>query len=101
MSMLTPADAQALAAMGTGGLARVTQMLAEMSTAELESIGIAPEDWARLPGELRDQVLQAAGDQRPEEYRTLIKLYFQEVARRAGRSPKAAPPAAPAQEPTP
>ncbi len=61
----------------------------DLSESKLRDLGIKLEDWARLPGELRDQILQAANDLGPEEYRPLIKRYFQEVARRGGL--KAAP----------
>jgi len=61
----------------------------DLSAAKLKELGIKLEDWARLPGELRDQILQAAVDAGPEEYRPLIKRYFQEIARRGGaRNPK-------------
>jgi len=39
-------------------------------------------DWARLPGKLRDEILQGAADDSPEEYRELVKRYFQELAKR-------------------
>jgi len=55
----------------------------DLSKAKLRELGIKLEDWARLPGELRDQILQAAVDPGPEEYRSLIKRYFQEIAKRA------------------
>ncbi len=60
----------------------------DLSAAKLRELGIKLEDWARLPGELRDQILQAAADAGPEEYRALIKRYFQEIARR-GRKEEA------------
>ncbi len=60
----------------------------DLSEAKLRELGISLEDWARLPGELRDQILQAAADAGPEEYRALIKRYFQEIARR-GRKEQA------------
>jgi hypothetical protein len=56
--------------------------LTDLTAAKLEKLGISLSDWARLPGKLRDQVLQAAGTQSPEEYRSLIQRYFREVARR-------------------
>jgi len=59
-------------------------MLTNNQAVELEELGISASDWARLPGELRDEVLQAANDASPEEYRLLIKRYFQELARRGG-----------------
>lgn len=58
--------------------------LTDLTAAKLEKLGISLSDWARLPGNLRDQVLQAAASQSPEEYRSLIRRYFREVARRGG-----------------
>ena len=60
-------------------------MAVELTPDQLEALGISVNDWAKLPGQLRDEVLQAASDSAPPEYRTLIKQYFQEVARAAGR----------------
>jgi hypothetical protein len=37
-----------------------------------------------LPGELQDQILQASKDTGPEEYRDMIRRYFQQVVRRGG-----------------
>jgi hypothetical protein len=54
----------------------------DLSEAKLKELGIKLEDWARLPGELRDQILQVAADAGPEEYRPLIKRYFQQIAKR-------------------
>ena len=48
----------------------------------LARLGIRLRDWLKLPGELRDQVLQADVAEGPEEYRPLIKRYFQEIAKR-------------------
>jgi len=59
-------------------------MYTDLTAAELEAMGITLTDWARLPGTLRDEVLQAAGTDSPEEYRQLIKRYFQQIARRGG-----------------
>ena len=49
-------------------------------------MGISVSDWAKLPGELRDQILQAADETGPEEYRAMIRRYFQQVAKRGGES---------------
>jgi len=76
-------DADAAGGWTVQSMGRFGQMLSDLSWVRLGSLGVAPEEWARLPGHLRDQVLQAAGDARPQEYRQLIKLYFQEVSRRA------------------
>jgi len=54
-------------------------------TGALIELGIAPADWTRLPGRLRDQVLQAARRSAPAEYRGLIKRYFQAIAKRGAR----------------
>jgi hypothetical protein len=62
------------------------------TAAKLESLGIKLSDWARLPGELRSQILQAADEAGPEEYRTLIKRYFQQVAKRGGAESEGATP---------
>jgi hypothetical protein len=55
---------------------------------ELRKIGIARADWLRLPGELRDEILQAAADEGPEEYRPLIRRYFRDVAMKGRRTPR-------------
>jgi len=54
------------------------------NAAKLEKMGIKVSDWAKLPGELRSQILQAADDVGPEEYRAMIKGYFRKVAERGG-----------------
>ena len=61
--------------------ARVGAALPDLTATQLEKLGITLEDWARLPGQLRDQVLQSARLGGPEEYRGLIKRYFQAIAR--------------------
>jgi hypothetical protein len=53
-----------------------------LTAAKLQAMGIKLSDWAKLPGELRNQILQAAEEGGPEEYRTLIKKYFQKVAQK-------------------
>ncbi|MBM4017915.1 MAG: DUF4175 family protein [Planctomycetes bacterium] len=63
-----------------------------LTAAKLESLGIKLSDWARLPGELRNQILQAAEEAGPEEYRALIKRYFQQVAKRGSAESEASPP---------
>ncbi len=73
---------------GMFGLGNRGVMAAELSPDQLEALGISASDWARLPGQLRDEVLQAASDNAPPEYRSLIKAYFQEIARRGGKQDK-------------
>ena len=57
---------------------------ASLTAAKLEALGIKLSDWAKLPGELRNEILQAAEEGAPEEYRGLIRRYFQKVAKRGG-----------------
>ena len=57
----------------------------------LKQAGLTLSDWAKLPSELRNDILQAAGDTSPAEYRLLIKRYFQEIARRGASSSEARP----------
>lgn len=42
------------------------------------------QDWLRLHGEMKDDVLQASGSEGPEEYRSIIKRYFKEVSVHGG-----------------
>jgi hypothetical protein len=87
---LAAAGAKATRDLGLNGLARVAAqapggagpMMTDTSAAALAKLGIAPANWARLPGKLRDQLLQAARSDGPREYRELIRGYFQELARR-------------------
>jgi len=87
---LVPAAQKAKLQLGPGGLARVVReartgagpMMTDLSAAQLAKLGVSPADWARLPGKLRDQVLQAARTDGPAEYRELIRRYFRELARR-------------------
>ncbi len=44
-------------------------------------MGIKYEDWLRLPGNLRSEILQASASEGPEEYREIIKRYFEELSK--------------------
>jgi hypothetical protein len=85
---LAPAGAKATMGLGPIGLARLSARARDGAaptapdSAALAKLGIAPADWARLPGKLRGQLLQAARSDGPREYRELIRGYFQELARR-------------------
>ena len=87
---LGPASDKAKRRLGSGDLTRVAReartgagpMMTDLSAAALAKLGISPADWARLPGKLRDQILQAARTDGPAEYRELIRRYFRELARR-------------------
>ncbi len=87
---LIPAADRAKRQLGPGGVARVVReaqsgagpMMTDLSAAQLAKLGVSSSDWARLPGKLRDQILQAARTDGPAEYRELIRRYFRELARR-------------------
>ncbi len=53
----------------------------------LKGLGLTSDDWLRLPDNLRNQILQAAGDRAPAEYRDLVQRYFRELARRGSTPP--------------
>ncbi len=48
---------------------------------KLEAWRFKGGDWARFRGRLRNDVLEGASTDTPEEYRDLINRYFTEVAR--------------------
>lgn len=73
---------------GLFGMGSHGVMAVELTPEQLEALGISVSDWAKLPGQLRDEVLQAASDSAPPEYRTLIKQYFQEISRRGQKEKK-------------
>ena len=60
----------------------------DLGAGRLKELGISPADWAKLPGELRDQVLQAARREGPQEYRSLIRRYFRTIARKGAKAAK-------------
>jgi len=43
-------------------------------------MGMKLQDWLKLHGELKDDVLQSANNEGPEEYRPIIQKYFHEVS---------------------
>ncbi|HCE46449.1 MAG TPA: hypothetical protein DET40_23135 [Lentisphaeria bacterium] len=45
-------------------------------------MGIKYDDWLRLPGSLRSEILQSSASEGPEEYREIIKRYFEELSKR-------------------
>jgi hypothetical protein len=53
-----------------------------LSEERLKALGYTASDWAKLPGELRNEILQAAEDSGPKEYRELVKKYFEELSKR-------------------
>ena len=49
--------------------------------ADLKTLKLTSEEWNRLPGELKQQLLQAMKGNYPEEYRQLIRDYFSNLAK--------------------
>lgn len=81
---LDPAQAAEASIPGLGTSAQgASAMPADVFAAQLKALGIDLADWTRLNGELRSEILQAAGQEGPPEYRELIKRYFQALSRRA------------------
>lgn len=51
---------------------------------DLELLGLTRTDWARMPDNLRQEVIQAAEEKAPAEYREVIKRYFKAISQQAG-----------------
>ena len=78
--MLTPEARASLGLMSPDAM----PLTGESRAMTLQQLGIESVDWARLPSELRSEILQAARQSGPKEYRELIKRYFRQVAKRGG-----------------
>jgi hypothetical protein len=78
-----PTRLESIASSGRG-IDPLTPVDEDAAPAWLMRVGMKLRDWLRLPGELRDQVLQADAAEGPEEYRPLIKRYFQDIAKQGG-----------------
>ncbi len=83
---LVPAWVGVLPGMASGGGSfDVTAALDDATAERLRELGIAPADWARLPGVLQTQILQGSEGQEPGEYRDLIRRYFRALAETASQ----------------
>ncbi len=60
-------------------------MTVDETAVRLRRLGISPDDWARLPGRLQGEVLQAGSQDSPAEYRGLIRQYFRILSQRSSR----------------
>jgi hypothetical protein len=49
-------------------------------------LGITPSDWAKLPPQQRQDLMNAAQQSGPPEYQAMIKNYYVRIARMQGRS---------------
>ena len=89
---LVPAWVGVLPGMASGGGSSDATVALDAATAErLRELGIAPADWARLPGVLRTQILQGSQTQDPDEYRDLIRRYFRALAETASQPVREVP----------
>ena len=73
------------AAPGTGEQGRIGGTTANLLDQTLEKYNLTRADWTKLPGQLRNQILQAEAEGAPEEYRDMVRRYFRELARRSSR----------------
>lgn len=74
-----PATLQAASSGGTGNrdLATESDEVPNLG----RRLGLRLQDWLRVHGELKDDVLRAIHSDGPEEYRPMIQRYFREVSR--------------------
>lgn len=66
---------------GTEGKGRDRFDLPRDIPAALKRAGVTAEDWARITGELKGDVMDSGTAESRQEYRDLIKRYFSELAR--------------------
>ena len=78
-SAMAQIDPMSMEGRGSAGI-----RLPDAAMLNFDLLGITPSDWARLPGVLRDEVVQAADEKAPAEYRDLIKRYFQQISQAGG-----------------
>ena len=71
-----PHMSQSLNPKGIRGIGRKPEDLEK-----LKELKLTAEEWNRLPGELKEQLLQAMKGRYPEEYRELIRDYFRRLAK--------------------
>ena len=50
-----------------------------------KELGLTSSEWNRLPGYLQQAIVQSADEKVPQEYRELIKRYFQTISQEAGQ----------------
>jgi len=75
-----PHPATLQTASSNGGSAAQDSQSTEGVPSFARRMGLKLQDWLRLHGELKDDVLQAANNEGPEEYRPMIQRYFREVS---------------------
>lgn len=66
----------------SGGGSTGGSEITDVSRERLEELGLSPIEWTKLPGSLKNKILQANGSEAPQEYRAMVRRYFRELARR-------------------
>ena len=69
---------------GTGGMGQGT-LTGEALPEAVMNLG---EDWGKLPGNVRNEILQAMGEGYPKEFEKMIQIYFRGLAESAGKEQK-------------
>ncbi|HAU38419.1 MAG TPA: hypothetical protein DCX07_11990, partial [Phycisphaerales bacterium] len=85
-----PGEGMPMPMMGTGDGGTKMQPTI-LSRAELQKMGISAVDWTLLKGELKDEILQAAAESGPKEYRRYVREYFRILSKKAAQQPEKAP----------
>ncbi|HOF17370.1 MAG TPA: hypothetical protein PK082_00540 [Phycisphaerae bacterium] len=85
-----PGEGMPMPMMGTGDGGTKMQPTI-LSRAELQKMGISTVDWTLLKGELKDEILQAAAESGPKEYRRYVREYFRILSKKAAQQPEKAP----------
>ncbi len=78
---VNPRPATLQTASSGGGTGKDVRTDSEELPSFARRLGIKLQDWLKLHGELKDDVLQAINSEGPEEYRPIIQKYFREVSR--------------------
>jgi hypothetical protein len=58
-------------------------MTPDIHQLDAELDGQAQQNWGKLPGQLRTEILQGSGKRSHAEYKQRIKSYFDEIAKPA------------------
>lgn len=52
----------------------------------IDPVVVVPDDWARLPPQMARELKETQRENVPEEYRTMVELYFKAIAREANHA---------------
>jgi hypothetical protein len=48
---------------------------------EIQSVGLSPSEWAKLPPKMQEELLHSAQQPGPPAYRDMIRNYYSRIAR--------------------